>query len=109
MTYPRLGGSSCSTIYFPKQSPGVQIAELISVHEGQRRNTRINLKNIGNGMMIASFVLLVATSGQYRPVPGWFVPTLFVGGFVAVVSNGVLDRTNKLAKRNYNKDGSRKW
>jgi len=87
MTYPRLGGSSCSTIYFPKQSPGVQIAELISVHEGQRRNTMINLKNIGNGMMIASVVLLVVKSGQLRPGPGWFAPALFVGGFVVVIAN----------------------
>jgi len=47
----------------------------------------INLKNIGNGMMIASVVLLVVKSGQLRPGPGWFAPALFVGGFVVVIAN----------------------
>ena len=57
-------------------------------------NTMINLKNIGNGMMIASFVLLVALSGQYQPVPDWVVPALFVGGFVLLIVNGSLDKTD---------------
>ena len=57
-------------------------------------NTMINLKNIGNGMMIASFVLLVALSGQYQPVPDWVVPALFVGGFVLLIVNGLLDKTD---------------
>jgi hypothetical protein len=48
----------------------------------------INLKNIGNGMMIASFILLLVLGGQYQPVPDWVVPALFVGGFVLVVVNG---------------------
>ena len=91
-THPRFWGNSCSTVYFPKQSPGVQIAELISVHEGQRRNIMINLKNVGNGMMIASCVLLVVKSGQLRPGPGWFIPALFVGGFVMVIANGMKGR-----------------
>ena len=52
----------------------------------------INLKNVGNGMMIASVVLLVVKSGQLRPGPGWFIPALFVGGFVMVIANAMKGR-----------------
>ena len=51
-------------------------------------NTMITLKDIGWGMIIASFVLLFllqTTRGQVQ----WVVPALFVGGFVLVVVNGM--------------------
>ncbi|MGY8757640.1 MAG: hypothetical protein ACKVKP_12710 [Acidimicrobiales bacterium] len=62
-------------------------------------NTMITLKDIGWGMIIASFVLLFllqTTRGQVQ----WVVPALFVGGFVLVVVNGMNNKRDPFSKRN---------